>query len=94
MLTKALLDKKLNSSLRLTYNAVNIENGGNSTVLNMAFSNRWAFFKNQSIGLTLNYVNRNGSNNEMLNNFSELYGRLIYNYQFDLSANRETLPNQ
>lgn len=82
ILNKGLFQKKLNTSLRLTYNLVSLEGGNNSNVLNLGWNNNWAFLKNHILGLSLNYNNRSGTGGEGLGDFSELYGRLYYNYQF------------
>ena len=93
MITKPFFQKKLNSTLRLTYNTVMIEGGNNSNVLNLSWTNSWNIVKNQALGFSLTYTNRSGSGGEGLGDFSELYGRINYNYQFASAlggANRNT----
>ncbi|MEL6356226.1 MAG: hypothetical protein AAFQ37_04755 [Bacteroidota bacterium] len=94
MFNKLFFARKLSSNLRLTYNAVSVEGGNNSTVLNAAWSNSWAFTKTQNIGLTLNFINRGGTEGEGLGDFSELYGRILYNYQFNASIGKPKTGDQ
>ena len=88
MISKALFNRKLNSSLRFTYNAVSVENGNSSTVLNAGWNNNWSIGNNQSIGFQLSYINRSGSGGEGLGDFSEIYGRIHYGYQFNSSIGK------
>ncbi|MEM6877076.1 MAG: hypothetical protein AAF544_00850 [Bacteroidota bacterium] len=92
MLNKQFFNQQLSSSLRLTYNTVDIEEGDNTTVLNLAWSNSWAIANRQNIGFSLIYIDRNG--NQGLGEFSEFYGRIIYNYQFDAAIGRKTPVDQ
>ena len=92
MLNKRFFNQRLNSSLRLTFNSVNIQDGDNSTVLNLGWSNSWEVAERQNIGVSLIYINRNGS--QGLGDFSEFYGRIQYNYQFNTSIGRKTAEDQ
>lgn len=82
---KRFFNKLLDADARISYNTIFVENGPNSTALNLGLGGKMALKGGHSLGLDASLINRIGAGNDFL----ELYSRVFYAYGFNKSIGKK-----
>ena len=80
-LRKQFLNRQLNTDIRLTFNTIYMDGALSNTVWNLGLGTDYQFWKDHSLGLTTSFIRRT-SRKGGLQQFNELYGRVLYGYRF------------
>ena len=85
-ITKGFWERKLQTSLRTTYNLVSRNGSSNTQVLNFTIGATYLFLEDHTFSLSTSLIRRNSSLQEFPS-FTEWYGRLAYGYRFGGNIN-------